>query len=42
MKATGAKVGWSEGFERMEGYLLGYEERQNDLYIELMYRKGGN
>lgn len=28
--------GWSEGFERMEGTLLGYEQWQNDAYIRMM------
>ena len=30
---TARKVGWNEGFERMEGALLGYEEWQNDAHI---------
>lgn len=36
---TARKVGWNEGFERMEGSLLGYEEWQNDAYIEAMQRR---
>ena len=28
-----AKSGWSQGFERLEGTLLGYLEWQNDLHI---------
>jgi hypothetical protein len=30
---TAEKAGWNEGFERMEGSLLGYEDWQNDAYI---------
>jgi len=32
---TAEKSGWSEGFERMEGTLLGYEDWQNDAYLEM-------
>ena len=39
---TAAKSGWSEGFERMQGSLLGYEDRQNDIYIERIFRPGVN
>jgi len=39
MRKTADKAGWSEGFERMEGSLLGYEDWQNDIHIELMYRR---
>lgn len=35
---TAAKTGWNEGFERMEGSLLGYEAWQNDIFIERIYR----
>lgn len=31
--------GWSEAFERMEGSLLGYNDEQNDAYLELLKRK---
>jgi hypothetical protein len=34
-----AKAGWSEGFERMQGSLLGYEEWQNDVFIEKIYKR---
>jgi hypothetical protein len=34
MMAAAAKAGWSEGFERLEGRLLGYEEWQTDLHLE--------
>lgn len=34
LKASSLKAGWSEGMERMEGALLGYEDWQNDLHIE--------
>jgi len=40
LKATAAKSGWNEGFERMEGALLGYEDWQNDVYIERVFRRG--
>ncbi len=30
------RSGWNEGFERMEGRLLGYTEEQNDLFMEFM------
>jgi hypothetical protein len=33
-----SKSGWSEGFERMQGSLLGYEDWQNDIFIERIYR----
>lgn len=29
------KSGWNEGFERMEGSLLGYEDWQNDAHIQM-------
>lgn len=31
-----AKAGWNEGFERLEGALLGYEEWQTDFHLEAM------
>jgi len=31
---TAETAGWGEGFERLEGSLLGYEDWQNDAYIE--------
>jgi hypothetical protein len=34
MMAASAKSGWSEGFERLEGALLGYEEWQTDVHLE--------
>jgi hypothetical protein len=34
MLAAAAKARWSEGFERLEGSLLGYEEWQTDLHLE--------
>jgi hypothetical protein len=33
------KSGWNEGFERLEGNLLGYEDWQNDYHIEHFFRK---
>jgi hypothetical protein len=38
LRDTAARAGWSEGFERMEGSLLGYEDWQNDIFIEQIYR----
>jgi hypothetical protein len=35
---SAAKCGWSEGFERVQGSLLGYENWQNDIFIEKIYR----
>jgi hypothetical protein len=35
---TADKSGWNEGFERMEGSLLGYEDWQNDFHME-QYRR---
>ena len=34
MMAAAAKGGWSEGFERLQGSLLGYEEWQTDVHLE--------
>jgi hypothetical protein len=39
LKKTAEKSGWNEGFERMEGTLLGYEDWQNDIYIEKMFKR---
>jgi hypothetical protein len=36
---TAEKSGWNEGFERLEGALLGYEDWQNDYHIEHFFRK---
>lgn len=36
---TSKKSGWSEGFERMEGSLLGYTDPQNDAYLEFLRRQ---
>jgi hypothetical protein len=36
---TAQKSGWNEGFERMEGNLLGYEDWQNDFHIEQQHRQ---
>lgn len=40
LHGTAERSGWNEGFERMEGSLLGYEDWQNDAYIEMIYRIG--
>lgn len=37
LKKTAIFSGWGEGFERMEGSLLGYEDWQNDAYIEMVF-----
>jgi hypothetical protein len=34
MMAVAAQAGWSEGFERLEGRLLGYSDSQTDAHIE--------
>jgi len=34
MLSVAAKTGWSEGLERLEGKLLGYEDWQTDIYLE--------
>ncbi|HEY0061114.1 MAG TPA: hypothetical protein VGC21_03270 [Telluria sp.] len=39
LKQTAEKTGWNEGFERIEGTLLGYEEWQNDIYIETLFKR---
>lgn len=39
LKMAAARSGWNEGFERMEGSLLGYEDWQNDAFIELVFRR---
>jgi len=38
MLAAAQKTGWHEGFERLEGALLGYTDAQNDAHIERMAR----
>lgn len=40
LKHTADKFGWNEGFERMEGSLLGYEAWQNDIHIKTMFNGG--
>jgi len=34
LSKVSAKTGWNEALERMEGSLLGYEDWQNDWWIE--------
>jgi hypothetical protein len=36
---TARRAGWSEGFERMEGSLLGYTDQQNDAYLEFINKR---
>lgn len=38
VQETASKVGWSEGFERMVGSLLGYEDWQNEIFVEFSRR----
>jgi hypothetical protein len=38
LQDTAAKSGWNEGFERMQGSLLGYDQWENDIFIERCYR----
>jgi hypothetical protein len=40
IKKAAAKSGWNEHFERMEGMLYGYEDWQNDWWIEHLRRRG--
>ena len=35
LKKTASICGWNNGFERMEGTLLGYTDEQNDVYQRL-------
>ena len=37
LRHTAEKCGWSEGFERLEGSLLGYLDWQNDAYIRIIF-----
>jgi hypothetical protein len=37
---TAEKSGWNEGFERLEGALLGYADWENDYHIEHFFWKG--
>jgi hypothetical protein len=34
MQQVAAKFGWSEGFERLQGSLLGYDDWQTDIHLE--------
>jgi hypothetical protein len=34
MMAAAKRAGWNEGFERLQGSLLGYEEWQTDVHLE--------
>jgi hypothetical protein len=38
LQDAAAKSGWSEACERMQGSLLGYEDSQNDIFIDQCYR----
>lgn len=38
---TARQTGWNEGFERMEGSLLGYTDEQNDAYMDFARRGSG-
>ncbi len=38
LRRTVMLAGWNAGFTRMEGSLLGYEDWQNDIYIERTYK----
>lgn len=37
MKRVAERTGWNEALERMEGSLLGYEDWQNDVFIERFF-----
>jgi len=38
MRSTASRSGWNEGFERLEGALLGYEEWQTDEHLRRIGR----
>jgi hypothetical protein len=38
LQTTAETTDWNEGFERMMGSLLGYEEWQNDAFIQCLRR----
>jgi hypothetical protein len=38
--AAASRSGWNEDFERMEGMLFGYEDWQNDWWIEQLRKRG--
>jgi hypothetical protein len=40
-RAAGQSGGWNEHFERLEGMLFGYEDWQNNWWIENGLKKGG-
>jgi hypothetical protein len=40
-RAAGKAGGWNEYFERLEGMLFGYEDWQNDWWIEAGLQRGG-
>lgn len=39
MRAQSRILGWSEEFERREGFLLGYEDWQTDAWIDSLLRR---
>ncbi|MFS8979134.1 hypothetical protein PO002_32380 [Cupriavidus necator] len=41
-KASGVAGGWNEIFERLEGTLMGYEDWQNDWWLDLHARGDGS
>ena len=40
IEKAAAKSGWNEDFERMEGMLFGYEDWQNDWWLDNIRRRG--
>jgi hypothetical protein len=38
IRDASSQAGWNEYFERLEGMLFGYEDWQNDWWIDVMYR----
>lgn len=40
LQKTIAHSGWSKGFTRLEGSLLGYEDWENDIFIETFFKEG--
>jgi hypothetical protein len=39
LKRAGARSGWGAGMERVEGLLLGYTDRQIDIYLDMIFGK---
>ncbi|WP_052121627.1 DUF7683 domain-containing protein [Inquilinus limosus] len=42
MTASASSGGWNEVFERLEGMIFGYEDWQNDWWIDVRFRRSGS